>query len=200
MNNTSVEHNIAAQELFSFIAQFMPLSEAEKQVILDLSMFRSFKKGAVLLKQGALSDESYFVLKGCLRCYYLIDNNEKTTAFYTESESFSPICVVTKTPSEHYVGCVEDSLVAVSNTAIEQEAFAKFPRFETLCRILSEKLLAKNQASFDIFKYSSPEERYVHLLETRPELVQRVPLHQLASFLGVTPESLSRIRKRVMQH
>ncbi len=85
----------------------------------------------------------------------------------------------------------------VANAKMEKSIFEKFPRFETLCRILSEELLAKNQASFDDFKTSTPEQRYLNLLDTRPDLVQRVPQHQLASYLGIKPETLSRIRKRL---
>jgi len=80
---------------------------------------------------------------------------------------------------------------------METIIFEKFPRFETLCRILSEQLLMKSQSSFDEFKTSSPEQRYLNLLETRPKLVQRVPQHQLASYLGITPQSLSRMRARI---
>ncbi len=184
-------------EIFTFIARYMTLSDEEKQAIVDLSVFRSYPKGALLLKQGECSEESYFVLKGCLRSYYIIAGEERTTALYTESESFAPACTVTKTPSDHFVACVEDSLILISTPALEKAMFEKCPRFETLCRILSEELLAKQQVAFDTFKYLSPEERYVHLLETRPDLVQRVPLQYLASFLGIKPESLSRIRKRV---
>lgn len=184
-------------QLFDFIAKYMTLSDEEKKVIIDLNIFRNFKKGTVLLKEGDLSDKGYFVMKGCLRCYYMIEGEEKTTAFYTESESFAPLCSITQKPSAHYLVCNEDSMIAVSNPAMERLVFEKFPRFETLCRMLSEELLAKKQASFDEFKNSSPEQRYLNLLETRPDLLQRIPLHQLASYLGIKPESLSRIRKRL---
>jgi CRP-like cAMP-binding protein len=179
----------------------MPLFEEEKKAILDLAIFRTHKKGTILLKGGQRSTNGYFVIKGCIRCYYIIDGEEKTTAFYTESESFTPLCVVNVNPSEYYVSCVEDSILIVSNPQMEKVIFEKFLRFESLCRILSEKLLAKNQASFDDFKTSSSEQRYLNQLQTRPDLLQRVPQHMLASYLGMKPQSLSRIRKRLVdQH
>jgi len=80
---------------------------------------------------------------------------------------------------------------------MEAEINSKFPKFETLCRIFSEELLAKQQIDFDEFKISSPEQRYLNLLQSRPDLIQRVPQHQLASFLGIKPQSLSRLRARI---
>ncbi len=187
-----------ATELFTFLARYMTLTDEEKRVIIDLDIFHSFKKGTILLHEGECSEASYFVMKGCIRCYYMIDGEEKTTAFYTESESHSPQCVITKEPSKYVVSCVEDSILTVTTASMEQESFEKFPRFQTLCRLLSEDLLVKNQATLDDFKISSPEARYLNLLRSRPDLVQRVPQHQLASYLGITPQSLSRIRKRIM--
>lgn len=186
-----------ANKLFDFIEKYMVLTEEEKQVITDLAIFKKFKKGTVLLREGECSTDNYFVLEGCIRSYYIIDGEEKTNAFYTESETFAPLCSVSRKPSEYYVACVEDSLLSVANSDMEVEIFEKFPRFETLCRVLSEELLAKNQTSFDEFKNSTPEQRYLSLLKTRPDLVKRVPQHQLASYLGITRESLSRIRKRL---
>lgn len=187
------------KELFAFISKYMPLLEEEKKAIIDLALFKSYKKGTVLLKEGDLSKDGYFVIKGCLRSYYIIDGEEKTTAFYTEYESFAPLCIVNNKPSEHYVSCLEDSIVTVANPEMEKAIFEKFPRFETLCRILSEELLANNRVSFDDFKTSSPEQRYLNLLQSRPDLIQRVPQHQLASYLGIKPQSLSRIRKRLVE-
>lgn len=185
--------------LFDFIGKYISLTEEEKNAILSLDLFRTVKKGTVLLKEGQKSNESYFVLKGCIRTYYLIDSEEKTTAFYTEMEALTPPCVVSKTPSDYYVSCLEDCILLVSNSDMEAEVNSKFPKFDTMCRMLSEELLAKERIDFDEFKTSSPEQRYLNLMQKRPDLIQRVPQHQLASYLGIQPQSLSRLRSRLVE-
>ena len=185
--------------LFDFISKYISLTDEEKNAILSVDIFRSVKKGTILLKEGQRSKDSYFVLKGCIRTYYDINEEEKTTAFYTEMEGLTPNCVISKIPSEYYVSCVEDSIITVSNTEMEAEINTKFPKFETMCRMMAEENLAKKQIDFDEFKTSSPEQRYLNLLEKRPDLIQRVPQHQLASFLGIKPQSLSRLRGRLLE-
>ena len=185
--------------LFDFISKYISLTEAEKNAILSLDLFHSVKKGTTLLKEGQKSNDSYFVLRGCIRIYYIINGEEKTTAFYTEMEALTPPCVISKTPSEYYISCIEDTILTVSNSDMEAEINSKFPKFETICRILSEELLAKQQINFDEFKLSSPEQRYLNLIQKRPDLIQRVPQHQLASFLGIKPQSLSRLRARILE-
>lgn len=185
--------------LFDFISKYVSLTEEEKNAILSLDLFRSVPKGTVLLREGQKSKESYFVLKGCIRTYYVVDSEEKTTAFYTEMDVLTPPCVVSKTPSEYYVSCIEDSILLVSNSDTEKEVNRKFPKFEMMCRMLSEELLAQQRVDFDEFKTSSPEQRYLKLLQSRPDLIQRVPQHQLASFLGIQPQSLSRLRARILE-
>jgi len=185
--------------LLDFMSKYVALTEDEKNAILSLDLFHSVKKGTILLKEGQRSKDSYFVLKGCIRTYYVLDGEEKTTAFYTEMEALTPPSVISKTPSEYYVSCLEDSILSVSNSDMEVEVNSKFPKFETLCRILSEELLAKQRMDFDEFKTSSPEQRYLNLLQKRPDLIQRVPQHQLASYLGIKPQSLSRLRARIYE-
>ena len=70
--------------LFEFISKYVSLTEDEKNAILSLDIFRSVKKGTILLKEGQKSKDDYFVLKGCIRKYYIINGEEKTTAFFTE--------------------------------------------------------------------------------------------------------------------
>jgi len=185
--------------LFGFISKYVSLTEDEKNALVSLDIFRSVKKGTILLKEGEKSKDSYFVLKGCIRVYYVLDGEEKTTAFYTEMEAFTPPCVISKSSSEYYISCVEDSILTVSNSDMEVEVNRKFPKFDTMCRMLSEELLAKQRMDFDEFKTSSPEQRYLNLLQNRPDLIQRVPQHQLASYLGIKPQSLSRLRARIME-
>ena len=185
--------------LFNFISKYVTLTDEEKEVLLSLNLFRTVKKGTNLLEQGQKSNESYFVLQGCIRTYYIIDGEEKTTAFYTEMGALTPHCVINKAPSEYYISCVEDSIILVSNSDMSVEVNAKFPKFDTMCRMLSEELLAKQQMDFDEFKTSSPEQRYLNLVQKRPDLIQRVPQHQLASYLGIKPQSLSRLRARILE-
>jgi CRP-like cAMP-binding protein len=166
--------------LFDFISKYISLTEDEKNAILSLDLFRSVKKGTILLKEGQKSKDGYFILKGCIRKYYVINGEEKTTDFFTEMEGLTPHCVTNNAPSEYFISCVED-------------------KFDIMCRMLSEELLAKEQISFDEFKTSSPEQRYLNLLQNRPDLIQRVPQHQLASYLGIKPQSLSRLRARIIE-
>jgi CRP-like cAMP-binding protein len=186
-------------KLFAFIGKYMTLTDEEKSVIGSLDIFRTVKKGTILLKAGERSRDSYFVLEGCIRTYYIVDGEERTTSFYSELEALTPPCVVSRTPSEYYISCVEDTILTVSDADLEVDMNSRFPRFETLCKVLSEELLAKERVEFDSFKTSSPEQRYLNLLRTRPDLVQRVPQHQLASFLGIKPQSLSRLRARIIE-
>tara|TARA_R110000868_G_scaffold45143_2_gene150072 strand:- start:97 stop:678 length:582 start_codon:yes stop_codon:yes gene_type:complete len=185
--------------LFDFISKYISLTEEEKSTLVSLDIFHTVKKGTVLLKKGQHSRDGYFVLKGLIRTYYTIDGEEKTTAFYSEMEGHTPNCVLTKAPSEYYIATSEDSILTISNPDMEVEIFQKFPKFETLCRVLSEELLTNQQINFDNFKTSSPEQRYLNLLEKRPDLIQRVPQHQLASYLGIKPQSLSRLRARILE-
>lgn len=186
-------------KLFEFISKYITLNEGEKNALLSLDLFHSVKKGTVLLREGQQSLDSYFVLKGCFRVYYIIDGEEKTTAFYTELDAFTPHCAINKTSSDYYVSCVEDSILLISNAEMSVEVNRKFPKFDIMCRMLSEELLAKQRIDFDEFKTSSPEQRYLNLLQKRPDLIQRVPQHQLASYLGIKPQSLSRLRARILE-
>jgi len=90
------------------------LTEDEKNIILSLNTFRTFKKGAILLREGQNSNEAYFVLKGGIRTYDMIDGVEKTTAFYTEMEALTPHCVINKAPSAYYISCTEDSIITIN--------------------------------------------------------------------------------------
>lgn len=176
------------------------LSEEEKTAILEMSARKDFPKGTILLREGEFPSKCFYVLKGCVRQYTLKDGEEKTTFFFTEGQAvFSNLNRDTRVASKHFLECVEDCELSVTTQVQEEEMYKRFPRFEAMCRHSTAKQFEEFQDMFATFISSSPEERYLHLLETRPELLQRVPHYQLASYLGVKPESLSRIRKRISQ-
>jgi CRP-like cAMP-binding protein len=184
-------------EIIKYLSKYVSISKEVEKAILESSLIKSYDKGTILLKEGGISTESFLVLKGCIRSYYLIDGVEKTTAFYTEEYSITPLSYGKDIPSEHYLQCTEYTIAAVGTPSMENDMFKKFPELESVCRVLSEVFLTKNQELFDSYIISSPEERYLRLLSSRPDLFQRVPQYQIASYLGLTPESLSRLRKRI---
>lgn len=105
--STSKWVQLMENKLFDFISKYITLSEEEKNTIVSLDIFWAVKKGSILLKEGQHSLEGYFVLKGCLRTFYIIDGDEKTTTFYTELEGITPNCVLSKQASEYYISCAE---------------------------------------------------------------------------------------------
>lgn len=201
MAHPSSSADLEAQEtLWSFLSSFDALNTEEVEALAPLIPVKRFKKGTVLLKADEVSRECYFVLKGCLRQYHLVNGVEKTTQFFTEEEAaviFSSF--VNQTPSGSYLSCVEESILIVGEMGADAYLYEQFPKLELITRKMMEQHLGKSQDALAHFISSSPEERYLHLLSTKPGLMQRVPQHQLASYLGVTPESLSRIRKRLLK-
>lgn len=184
-------------DILKYLPGMDSLPEAEARAIAEQIIMKSYPKGSLLLKEGDVSAICYFVLKGCVRQYHLSDGDEKTTAFYTEQQAVVPFTsYVHQTPSSHSLVCAEDCLLVVGDLSREQDMYTRFPKLLEITRTMMEQDFGKTQEAFSRFISSSPEERYLHLLDTRPDLFMRVPQHQIASYLGMTAESLSRIRKR----
>lgn len=187
------------QDLIQFLKNFDVLTFEEILIIAKDTVTKQFKKGDILLKEGQISKECYSVIKGCVREYQLKEGEEITTAFFTEGEPIVNFTSATaQSPSSSFIECVEDSVLTVSNQELEKLMCEKIPRLEAIIRIEVEKNAGKKQDELASFITSSPEERYLNLQKNRPGLLNRVPQHQIASYLGIKPESLSRIRKRLV--
>jgi len=198
VNSVQPKDEHAAQAILDYIASFAHLTEVEKQAILDSVTFKTFKKGEFILMEGEILNFCYFIIKGCVREYYIKDGEEKITNFYIEQDPISSMTGnITKTPSKYFLECLEDTIVSSSTVEQEEAMFEKFPKFETLCREKVEEMLGEQHQRFADYMTSTPTERYLQLREKKPELLDRVPQYQLASFIGVKPETLSRIRKKI---
>jgi len=185
-------------KFINYFSKISALTAEESEGIAESMKVKTFKKGDFLLREGQVSAITYFVLQGLVREYILSDGEEKTTNFIGEEEwAISLSSLSTEQASNHFWICMEDTTVVVGDEQQAQELFKKFPRFETISRKIMEKSMAEQKEALTSYYSDSPEQRYLKLLKSRPTLIQRVPQYHLASYIGVKPESLSRIRKRI---
>lgn len=185
--------------LFQYMTRFTTLSEEEQLAIAEEVLVEQYKKGTTLLKQGDVPSQCYFVLKGCVRQYSIDEEGREVTSnFYTEEQAVANFNLHKQDKSSAYsLTCLEDCILVVGEMDTEQIMYNKYTQLETMTRRMIEQNLGAVQEDLASFIASTPEERYKSLLQKRPHLVDRVPQHQLASYLGITPESLSRIKKRI---
>lgn len=183
--------------IINFLSKYIELTNEEVHILSNQNFIKSFKKGAILLSEGQLAKECYFIMQGCLSSYYLVDGEIKVTDFFTESQPITPVSYTTKRPSDYYLECLEDCIVSIGTPESSAELMKKLPRLAALGANIMEDQLANQRMKYDEFIKLSPEDRYKNLQKTSPGLLNRVPQYLIASYLGIKPESLSRIRKRL---
>lgn len=186
--------------LLKYMSDFTLISEDEQRAISESLRIDKYKKGKYLLRQGELSSiKCYFVLEGCVRQFFIDESGKEVTSnFFTEEQAIPIINEKTQGDlSKYSLLCVEDCILVVGDVDSENTMFNKYPQLEMMIRKMMEINLGEMQEQLGEFISSSPEERYKSVLSRRPQLIDRVPQHQLASYLGITPESLSRIKKRI---
>lgn len=186
------------EKLILFFNQYIELNEEEISFLIHHASTIQVSKNKLLLKEGKVSKEFFFIIKGSVRMFYTSNLDEKTAFFYTENMFVSSYQSFTKqTPAKHnFITIEECELISFNaNSVVNLINFSS--KFEVLARIIMEDELAIYQDIISSFVTQNAEERYLTLLEEKPELIQRIPQHQIATFLGITPETLSRIRKRI---
>ncbi len=186
------------ENLIAYFSRFQILSEDEKNVIRNVTEICVIKKGVTLLKEGQIPKDNYFLIKGGIRQYYLKNGEEKTSHFFTEEEWVLPFTGVENNgKSKYYLECIEDSHLVIANDEQGNDFLEEFPRFQKISQQILQKEIVRQQNELAKYINQSPEERYMDLQENRPDLLSRVPQYQIASYIGIKPESLSRIRKRI---
>ncbi|MEX2483867.1 MAG: Crp/Fnr family transcriptional regulator [Brumimicrobium sp.] len=195
---SNIEAIESTEKMITCISENRLITPEEAKEIIQAIRIEKKLKGHLLIKEGDYVKDCFFLIKGCIRQFQLIDGSEKTTAFYTDGQGVSAFTSMSKkVASNHYFECLEDCNLAIISIEKELELYKKYPNFESLSRTGMESQLGEFQDMMAKFITLKPEDRYLDLLENRPELINRVPQYHLASYLGVSPETLSRIRKRI---
>lgn len=184
----------------SYLKKLGTFSTEEMQVLAEHTEVEIFKKGDIVLREGEVSYKCYFVAKGCVRQYQLSDGDEKTTAFFTENQAvISYSSYLNLKPSEYFLACLEDTVLVSGTKEQEEKMVRRHPNLKGLLNIFLVDDFARTENRLAAMIKNTPEERLIEFTRSHPELMSRVPLYHIASYLGITPESFSRIRKRIME-
>ena len=155
------------------------------------------RKGEILLRNGEVCRHVSFINKGLMRLFYFVDGKEICTGFVAENDYISEYSsFLTRAPSAQNMDALEDTELINLSFDNMQALYQSHPVFEIFGRRIAEFLFIRLSSYNTRLLALTPEERYQSLMDTQPHIIQRVPQYMIASFIGVTPEHLSRLRRK----
>lgn len=180
------------------IRNYISLTDEEEQLINARTRALALKKKTYLLSEGDICRSNYFVEKGCLRMYYLTDKgNEQITQFALENWWLTDqMSFLMQKPSPFFIQAIEDTQVIAIDHHKQDELLLQVPKMERYFRLMMQRAYAAMQMRIKYLHDFSKEGAYHQFSTSFPAFVQRIPQYMLASYLGLTPEYLSEIRKK----
>jgi CRP-like cAMP-binding protein len=184
--------------LFQILTMIAPLSGALRKRFEEFIVRMEFKKKQLLLREGEVSRRIYFIAAGSARAYHLDrEGREHTTWFMTQYDlMISVYSFYTQRPAMEYIELLEDTVLLSMTWDQLQIIYAEFPEYNFHGRQVTEKYYIMSEERAILLRNKQPAARYKLLLQKQPDIIQRASLGQIASFLGITLETLSRIRGR----
>jgi len=186
--------------LFKNIERQVTLSEKDKKILSEAFHTKKVKRKHFLLEAGEPTKYMYFVLQGCLRAYYIDKNGfENVVSFAIEDWWMSDFNFHSGAPSILTIDTLEDSEVLYIDKISMDKLYDQVPQLDRYFRIiLQNALMAQMQRIMQINSFTA-EERYVAFQKKYPQFVRRIPQKYLASFMGITPEFLSKLKKQLLK-
>ncbi|MGF1635822.1 MAG: Crp/Fnr family transcriptional regulator [Cyclobacteriaceae bacterium] len=184
-------------EIRKYFNNFLVLSDAEWLDFESCLMQQDIAKKETLINEGQVCDFIAFIAQGTFRFYVVKEGEEKVTAFFFKGSFVTNFrSFLTEQPSEHFIEALQDSVVYKMPKKDLHRLFDKYPNLERLGRMVAENLYLGVAKRLDSFLFLSPKERYEELFKQNSRLPEEIPQYMIASYLGVKPETLSRIRAR----
>lgn len=174
------------------------LTELEWNLLKSNFVLKEYKANTIITKGGGIEKYLYFILKGGVRKYYLIDGDEYYTSFCFEKQFISSYAsFLTQQPSRQYLQTIEETTLFAINYNSLQELYSLSKSGEKLGRAHAEGLFIEKELREASLMLDNPDEKYSKLMNQKPDWIQRLPLYMITSYLNITPETLSRVRKRI---
>ncbi len=185
-------------ELKKFISEYVQLPPEELNDITAKFKARNIRKNEFVLQQGETCNDLIFVQKGCLRLYYLQDDEVEVSVWFAlkHSSAIEIYSFISETPTNYFLQAIEDTEILYLPKAALNKLYETHPKMQEMMLKFWEDVILHLLARFTALQRDSAEQRYLDLLN-KPELLQTIPQKYLASFIGVTPTSLSRIKKNI---
>ncbi|PCH99775.1 MAG: hypothetical protein COB81_10235 [Flavobacteriaceae bacterium] len=187
------------QPLLDYIERYIDLTDSEKKILLSKVSSRKYLKGQYIVQQGDICKHSSYLISGCTKTSYLDKKGqEHIIMFAIEDWWTSDIgSFVTQTPADYNIQCIEDTEVIQFFYDNQEELLQDIPKLERLFRKMLEKALVASQKRIVRNFSLTAKERYLKFSELYPIMEQRVPQYMIASYLGITKEFLSRIKRQL---
>ena len=186
------------QKLRVFISRITEIPDDQWEYFADQLAERNYQKEQMILFAGEVVSEFYYILEGLVRYFYVTaEGKEFNKAFAKENDFAGSISgFVSDIPSRFFIQAIEDTKVLVLPTSLIKECYDRHPSWERLGRRLAERLALQKELREASFLLDSAETRYRHFLQEFPDISSRMPQYHIASYLGITEVSLSRIRNK----
>lgn len=184
-------------QIRNYCHRYIDLTAAELDVFFNSLTVKNYQKKDYLLQEGEICKIQFFIVNGLTRSYYVNDKGQEEILQFgienwwvTQTESF-----VKEMPSQLSIQTLEETVVLVLSKKVLEELYTSIPKIERLFRIIAENTLVADQRRSHFYMKLSSKERYLNFINSFPKFAQRVPQYMIASYLQITPEYLSALRK-----
>lgn len=185
-------------QILSRLSTFISLEEGEKEYFVSKLQVKEYKKKELILQEGQVCRYAYFINYGCLRYYYNVEGHENTAQFFFENGWYADYeSFLSGKPSKQNIETLEKSQLLLLSSKDLHQLYINIPKFERFGRLMAERAFLGIRQRSEMLENLTADERYLSLIKERPKVFERIPQHYIASYLGIKPPSLSRIRKRM---
>lgn len=186
------------KEVLNNLKKFINVNNKEGDAFLDILSEKNLSRKDLLIREGQICDFAVFIFSGSLRYYYIQNGEDCTGQFFFENGWYSDYeSFLSGKPSIQNIEAMEKTLLYSFKKSELESLYLQFPVFERFGRLMAERAVLGLMKKNEIISLYTHEERYLKLIAERPKVIERVSLKYIASYLGMKPESLSRIRTRV---